>query len=373
MKSGNSARLAKAGALLLIIVLTVLAAALLLLVFSSDFGTALKLFFLGPFSNRFSLGNMLSSAVSLAVAGLGAAVAFGTRSFNLGGEGQVYFGAIASAFICLSFPNGGLPVAIAALLGAMLAGGLIGLISGELKYRLAVDELISSFLLSSALVCLGDFLVTGPLQDPASNFQTTAEIAAGLRFPKILLPSRLSAAFWLAIAVIAAAAFFIDRTRLGFELRLSGRSPIFSRYVGINTGGYACASMAASGAFYGLAGALMVMGAQFKVMKGFSSGLGWSGIAVALLAGSRPLALIPAALFFAYLGAGADAVMIGADVTSEIADIVQAVVFFLVTAKAVEELFLRLPALSPRKSGPAARQKKDEESAGSSDSARRPQ
>jgi len=76
-------------------------------------------------------------------------------------------------------------------------------------------------------------------------------------------------------------------------------------------------------------------------MKGFSAGIGWSGIAVALLAGNRPLAVIPAALFFAYLDSGAKAVMVGADVTSEIVDIVQSVVFFLVTAKALESLFLK--------------------------------
>jgi simple sugar transport system permease protein len=223
----------------------------------------------------------------------------------------------------------------------MATGGLMGAVSGTLKRRLGVDELISSFLLSSGLVFVGDFLVTGPLQDPSSNFQTTRAIPEAARLAKILPPSSLSSSAFIALAAILLVAFLLDRSRLGFELRLTGRNPEFARYVGIDTGAYATAPMAASGALYGLAGALMVLGSYYKAMKGFSAGIGWSGIAVALLAGNRPLAVIPAALFFAYLDSGAKAVMVGADVTSEIVDIVQSVVFFLVTAKALESLFLR--------------------------------
>jgi riboflavin transport system permease protein len=324
----------------LTIVAAALCAALLLLSFSSSFLDALGLFFLGPFQNAYYFGNMLSSSVALAVAGLGASIAFGSKNFNLGGEGQVYLGAIASVEVCLALPS--LPPSLAlplSLFAAMAVGGLMGSVSGALKRRLDVDELISSFLLSSGLVFVGDFLVTGPLQDPTSNFQTTAEIPAALRLAKIYPPSSLSTSVFVALAVILAVAFFLDRSRLGFELKLTGKNPEFARYVGIDTGAYATAPMAASGALYGLAGGLMVLGSYYKAMKGFSSGIGWSGIAVALLAGNKPLAVIPAALFFAYLDSGAKAVMVGADVTSEIVDIVQSVVFFLVTAKALDSLF----------------------------------
>lgn len=339
----KSARfLAHGGAISLTIAAAALSAALLLLAFSSSFLDALGLFFLGPFKNAYYFGNMLSSSVALAVAGLGASLAFGSRNFNLGGEGQVYLGAIAAVLVCLGLPPMPPAALIAAAIGAAMAtGGLMGAVSGALKRRLGVDELISSFLFSSGLVFVGDFLVTGPLQDPASNFQTTQAIPEAARLAKIFPPSSLSSSAFIALAVILLVAFLLDRSRLGFELRLTGRNPEFARYVGIDTGAYATAPMAASGALYGLAGALMILGSYYKAMKGFSSGMGWSGIAVALLAGNRPLAVIPAALFFAYLDSGAKAVMVGADVTSEIVDIVQSVVFFLVTAKALESLFLR--------------------------------
>jgi simple sugar transport system permease protein len=188
---------------------------------------------------------------------------------------------------------------------------------------------------------VGDFLISGPFQDPASNFQATAAVAPEFRFAKLLPPSSLSTGCLVAAAALLAAQLLLSRTRFGFELRTTGRSAEFARYCGIDAGLYSSASMALSGALNGLAGAVLILGTYFKAMKGFSSGLGWSGIAVALVAGGSPLAVLPSALFFAYLDAGSKAVMVGADVTSEIVDVVQAVIFFLVTARALDGLFLR--------------------------------
>jgi riboflavin transport system permease protein len=339
------------------------AAILLLLAFSSSFGDALGLFFLGPFKNLYYFGNMLNAAVALTIAGLAACVAFASKNFNLGGEGQVYAGAIAAVFVCISMPEGSpVLVPILAAAAAMATGGLLGWFSGFLKRSLSVDELISSFLVSSAVVFIGDFLVTGPLQDPASNFQTTQTISAGFRFEKLLPPSSLSTGCIVAPAAVAALWFLLTRTRFGFELRTTGRNGEFAKYCGIDTGFYASASMALSGALYGFAGAALILGTYFKVMKGFSAGIGWSGLAVALVAGNNPLAVLPAALFFAYVDAGAKAVMVGADVSSEIVGVVQSVVFFLVTARAFDELFLRrgrkLAAVGPSgapKGGPSGR------------------
>jgi simple sugar transport system permease protein len=328
------------------------AAIVLLLAFSASFGEALGLFFLGPFKNLYYFGNMLGASVALVISGLAASLAFSSRNFNLGGEGQVYLGAVATVVVCVSMPDGDpVLVPLLGIAAGMAAGGFLGWLSGVLKRRLAVDELISSFLVSSAVVFLGDFLITGPFQDPSSNFQTTAAIPPGFRFAKLLPPSGLSAGCFVALAAVLAAWFVLSRTRFGFELRLSGRNAEFARYCGVDTGFYASAPMAVSGALNGLAGAALILGTYYKAMKGFSAGIGWSGIAVALIAGNNPIAVLPAALFFAYIDAGAKAVMVGADVTSEIVSVVQSVVFFLVTARAIDELFLRRGRHPPAKDG----------------------
>jgi ABC-type uncharacterized transport system permease subunit len=325
-------------------------AVILLATFSSSFWEALALFFAGPFRNAYAFGNMLNASIPLVLAGLGVGVAFGSKNFNLGGEGQIYLGAIATAATSLALPSelaSRAPAlgAIVSVAAGAAAGAALGALSGALKRSLGVDELLSSFLASTAIVFLGDFLITGPLQDASSNFQATASVAEPYRFERIFPPSSLSSACLVAISAALIMHVVLSRTRFGFELRLCGKNREFARYVGVDAGAYDLWSMTLSGALHGLAGAAAILGTYYKAMKGFSSGLGWSGIAVALIAGSSPLAAIPAALFFAYLEAGAKAVMVGADVTSEIVSVIQSVVFFLVTARALRET--RVVAKSP--------------------------
>lgn len=319
-----------------------LVALLLLLLLSSDFLGAARLFFLGPFRNSYNLGNLLAEFSILLLAGLGAGVAFSSKNFNLGGEGQIYFGAVAATFVASHLAGADTLVArlLAAGAGAV-AGGFLAWVSGRLKLALGVDELISSFLLSATMVYLCDFLVTGPLQDRASNFQATAAIPARLAFARLLPPSNLSTAIIPALAIILAAALVKSRTRFGYELGLVGSNAEFARYCGVDTRSYVSVPMAVSGALYGLAGAFLVLGTYHRVMKGFSAGLGWTGLAVALVAGNAPLAVVPAAFLFAYLDSGSKAVMVGADVTQDIVSIVEAAVFFLVTARFADSILGR--------------------------------
>jgi simple sugar transport system permease protein len=125
------------------------------------------------------------------------------------------------------------------------------------------------------------------------------------------------------------------KTHQGYEMRICGLNSEFARYGGLNIKKYFLLPMVISGGFHGLAGAVSVLGTQHMLFKGFSGGMGWNGIAVALIAKNNPLAVIPAALFFAYIDAGAKSAMINSDVTMEIASIVQAVVFYLITAQAI--------------------------------------
>jgi simple sugar transport system permease protein len=310
------------------------AAILLLLLFAEDFPSALRLFFLSPFGNRYAFGNMLAASVPLMIAGLGVSVAFASRNFNLGGEGQVYAGGLAAVLVCLALPEAPpLFVQVLAASAAAACGALIGALSGILKRYLDVDELISSFLGSAIVVLVVDYFITGPFQDGSSNFQTTLAIAPAVRFVRILPPSSLSTGLFLGLFISLVAKFVFDRTRFGYELRVYGQGGDFARYAGIDTGFYTLLPMGISGALHGLAGAAMIMGSYYKAMKGFSGGVGWSAISVALIAHNDPLLVIPAALFLAWLEAGAKGVMIGSNVTSEIVSVVQAVIFFLITAR----------------------------------------
>ncbi len=327
----SSTRLALAVGVSLALTCAVLA------IFSADFWGALAQFFIAPFSNRYFFGNFLADAVPLTIAGLGVLIAFRSKNFNLGGEGQLYSGALVAGILALRLGSGTNPLAlwIMVSIAGALVGAFIAAISGALKAYRGVSEMISSFLLSAIVMNVIDFFITGPLQDPASNFQTTRQIAARLLLPKILAPSKLDVSAFLALALVVGIAVAAERTRFGFELKICGENEEFARYCGIPFTRYSIGAMAISGGLYGLAGALLVIGSQGRVMRGFSSGIGWSAISVALLAQGSELGIVPAALFVAFLGSGSNQVMIGSGIPSEIISILQAVTLFFITAQAL--------------------------------------
>jgi simple sugar transport system permease protein len=262
-----------------------------------------------------------------------------SNNFNLGGEGQIYSGAFIATITALALAPLGIPGALAALLAGALFAGIAAGISGLCKARWNTSELITSFLLSNVLMLIVNYLVTGPFLDPQTNLQSTRKISESFRLPLILKPSNLSAAFFIAIAAAVLGQLFLSQTRRGYEIRMAGDNEMFARYGGINTKLNTVLAMSLSGAFYGLAGGLAVFGTYYGTIKEFSSGMGWNGLAVALIARFKPLAVIPASIFFAWIGSGARIAMQNSDITFEVASIVQSVVFFLITSLVLRNIF----------------------------------
>jgi simple sugar transport system permease protein len=332
---------AASGGTLFILIISLLVLVVLAFLLSKTPGRTLAFFFLGPFRNTYNFGNMLNSAIPLIIGGAGVSIAMKGGHFNLGGEGQIYFGAFTATVASLSLAPLGFFGGLAALFAGALAAGAAAGLCGLWKAKWNTSELITSFLLSNALVLITNYLVTGPFLDPQTNLQSTRKIAAALRLPLILPPSNLSVSVFIALALVFLVHVFLGRTKPGYEIRIAGANETFARYSGINTKLNTILSMFLSGAFYGLAGGLAVFGTYYGTVKEFSSGLGWNGLAVALIARFNPLALIPAGIFFAWLGSGARIAMQNSDLTFEVASIVQSVIFFLVTSLSFRKFFNR--------------------------------
>jgi riboflavin transport system permease protein len=309
---------------------------LLILLLSATPAKAIFAFFIGPFTNSYFLGNMLNAAVPLVFTGLGMAVAFKASVFNLGGEGQIYAGGLAATAVCLALPaaNGWLGGALS-LAAAMAISGAIAGLSGYFRMRWNANEMISSFLLSAAVILVVNHFITGPLDDPGNNLVATLPIGAQYHLARIFTPSMLNTSALLAVAAAVVVSLFMFRSNAGYEMRMCGLNREFSRYGGINVAVYLVLPMVVSGALHGLGGGLMVLGTYHAAIQGYSFGTGWNGIAVALIAKNNPFAVLPAALLFSYLDAGAKAAMLGADLTFEIAAIAQSFIFYLVTAQAL--------------------------------------
>jgi simple sugar transport system permease protein len=324
----------------LILAISLVLIVFLAFLFSKTPGKTLGHFFLGPLRNRYQFGNMLNNAIPLIFGGLGVSIAMKANNFNLGGEGQIYAGAFITTITAIALaPLGPWLGGITALLAGIIFSGLMAWLSGFFRAKWNTSELITSFLISSSLILIINYLVTGPFMDPATNLLSTRKIPENFRFPLIFKPSNLSAEAFIALGAVILVSIFFNRTRTGYEIRMTGANELFARYGGIATDRITMLAMFLSGAFYGLAGGLTIYGTYYATIKEFSSGLGWNSLAVALIARFRPGLVIPAAIFFAWIGSGARIAMQFSDVTLEIASIVQGAILFLVTSQVLLNLF----------------------------------
>jgi simple sugar transport system permease protein len=326
---------------LLIPLISILVLILLVLMFSDSPSRALYFFFAGPFKNLFNFGNMLNASIPLVLGALGVTVAMKAGNLNLGGEGQVYTGAFCTTLTALALSRFGVFGGIIAVTAGVLFSAALGAFCGFCKAKWNTSELITSFLISCAVIPVINYLICVPFLDPETSLQSTKKIAENMRFSLILKPSNLSSAAFVAIAAVIIVQYFLSNTKKGYEIRMAGSNEVFARYGGIDTKFTTVLSMAISGGFYGLAGSLAVMGTYHAAIREFSSGLGWNALAVALIAGFYPKAIIPAAVFFAWIGSGARIAMQNTGLTYEVAFIVQAVIFLLSTSLVIRNLFVR--------------------------------
>jgi len=317
-----------------------LVAIILTFIFSKDPGRSLYYFFIGPFLNRYTFGNMLEGMIPLIFTGLGMAVAFKAGLVNLGGEGQVFSGAIAAVIVgtyLSKVPDFiGIP---AILLGGIIIGSLITGISGILKAKWNTAELLTTYLISTGLVYIINYLILGPLRDPKQITIQSISVPEKFMLSKILQPSYLHSGILLALIFVFVIDFLIFHTHIGYELRTSGSNPQFAFYGGIRTKKYLVFPMFLSGGLIGLGGAMQIVGRYGSCFTDLTAGLGWNGIAVALIARNNPLGVLPAAFFYAYLQAGAQVAMINSDLTYEIVGIINSVIFYLITAEAAFSFF----------------------------------
>ncbi len=329
-KTGRSSFKSTAVALISAVILTVT----LLSISSDNPLQSISFFFTGPLRNIYNLGNMLDKAGLLILAGLGMSIAFRAGVFNLGGEGQVYAGAMAAVLVSINIGIAGRNFGIiSALTAGILTGAIIAGISGFLKKQWDTDELISSFLLAGIVIHITDYLISDPFRDSSSFLISTVKIPSSYFLTSLMGSSHFNISFFIATAATAAAFIFLFKSPMGYEIRLSGLNRKFVDYGGIPGKRHLIIPMIISGAMYGGVGSFAALGNFHMGIKGFTAGLGWNGIAVALIAGNNPAFVIPAGLIFAYLDAGTQVAMIHSDLSFEFSNLIKAVIFFLITAK----------------------------------------
>lgn len=292
----------------------------------------------GTFGSLQAIGQVLFKTTPLIFTGLSVALAFRAGLFNIGAEGQAVIGAYAAAVAGIA--GAGLPGAILAPLciAASFAGGALwGFVPGWLRARRGTHEVISTIMLNFIAVALTGYFVTYVTSVPETIH--TPEIGAGARLPRLdaivpgLRGAPVNLSLLIALALAVAVHQFLFRTRLGYEIRAVGLAPDAAGTAGIPVGRRLAGSLALSGGLAGLVGTNYVLGYKYYFQAGFSGGVGFMGIAVALLGRNHPAGVVAAALLFGVLSHGG--LMINRFVPKELIDILEAVVILAVIGAAV--------------------------------------
>ena len=330
-----------AGIPLLAVVLALVIGAIILAISGASPVRAYAALLEGSFGSMKALGRTLAKATPLIFSGLAVALAFKAGLFNIGAQGQLLFGALASA--AAGFMIKGLPpllhVTVALLAGA-IAGALFGAIPGMLKAYTGASEVITTIMLNYVAINITDYLADGPLKD-ISGGNIVARTPAILDSARIPSLGEIPIGFFLAIIVSIIVWFTLWRTTVGFEIRTVGLSPHAAKYSGMRVAYTIILTMVISGFLAGIGGSIETLGIVGRYQPGFNTGLGFDGITIALLGKTHPFGIIPAALLIGAMKAGASQMQFDAHVAKEITDVIQALMLFFVTADMIVRKLIR--------------------------------
>jgi len=350
---------------LIAVVFALLVGAIVIMLIGEDPVFVYKTLFSNAIGNRDGWGNVLFRATPLIFTGLTVAFAFRCGLFNIGGEGQMYIGTFLATWVGFTFTN--LPAFILlplCILTAAAGGALWAAVPGILKAKTGVHEVIVTIMMNWIAASLTFFLVLKFKAPPTAAMVAagvkqmiphTSEIAEAARLPRLYnifkflnidFPSynQVNISFFIAIGVAVLAYYILWKTNLGYEIRAVGYSPLAAEYGGISVAKNIILAMMISGAFAGLVGTNEVMGFKYRWRQELFTGLGFNGIAVALLGKNHPLGVVLAAILFGILNYGGAIVNIFTEgrIPRELIMVLQAViVIFVVISDEVVKRVIR--------------------------------
>lgn len=301
----------------------------LLLVFGANPFTTFGAMYKGAFGTGRALTETLVKAIPLMLTGLGVALAFRLKFWNIGAEGQLTLAGVAATWVAI-FWSRWLPawmlLPVMVLIGCA-AGALWAGIPAFLKTRLRVDETLVTLMLNYVAILFSSYLYYGPWRDPNGyGFPGTELFPKAAWFPRIAGRAHIGLYFALAAALILW--LVMNRTKWGFEIKVIGNSPRAARYQGISVERNIMVAILVSGALCGLAGVGEVAGISRRLQQGLSLGYGYTAIIVAWMAQLNPLAIPFVALLMGGLLVGGDQVQMVMGLPSSMGLLMQGLMLF---------------------------------------------
>lgn len=267
-------------------------------------------------------------AIPLLISGIGIAVAFKMRFWNIGGEGQILAGATAAAYFALfqfdSMPRPVLLIVMAIV--AILAGGIMGSIPAFFKAKWGTNETLFTLMLNYIALAFVNYLRSGPWRDPKkNNFPVIALFNDNARLPSIF---GVHIGWIVALALVVIMYLYFKKSKQGYEISVVGESVNTAKYAGMHVGKVLIRSMFLSGALLGLVGFLQASGANYTLTENTAGGVGFTAITVAWLSKLNPIVMLPVAFFIAILEKGAGRIQTTFKIPASAAEVLTGIILF---------------------------------------------
>lgn len=309
-----------------------LVGAIILWVTGHPVGDTFYHLFHGAFGSRTAIGTTLTRATPLIFTGLAFSVAYKCGLFNIGAEGQLQVGALAAAYVGFALPPMPPVIHIALALAAGAAAGVLwAVVPAVLKAKRGVHEVVTTMMLGHVGILLTRYLVFGPLK-AVGPIPHTERIVSTAELARIMPPTQLSIALFIALFLALAVYLFLWKTSLGYGIRAAGLNPTAAEAGGVPVSRSIILALLLSGALAGLGGTGEILGVFRRFVDGFSPGFGWTGIAVGLLGRLHPIGVVLAAVLFGALDVGGAAVDRATGVPRDITIFMQGMVILFIAA-----------------------------------------
>lgn len=295
--------------------------------------------------------SMINALTPMVFASLAVAVALKSGLFNIGVSGQMLVaGFAATILVGYAKLSPALALPLVLVIG-LVCGGLVGALIGWLKHRFNINEVVSSIMLNYIFQYVTSFFINtryiNTISRQSQPIQATSRLTL-VDYEALGLKLDLPLAFLLTIPVAVLVLFLLNRTRLGYELKVVGLNRRAARYAGIKVGRSMVVSMAISGALAGLAGVSLYLGYFNSIQPKVLTSVGFDSIAVCLLGNVHPIGILFSSLLITVISKGSNYMSSMMGIPQEISQVITGLILLFsacgafirhLVSQAREELF----------------------------------
>ncbi|MDL2298193.1 ABC transporter permease [Synergistaceae bacterium OttesenSCG-928-D05] len=307
----------------------------------------------GAFGSTYGLSEIVTKAIPITLTALAGLICYRMLIWNIGAEGQLCLGAIATvAVVRYFYVDSRIAMFALMFLAAALAGGVWGGVSGFLKAKWNVNETITTLMLNYVAINLSEYFIYGPWKDPMSmGFPFTPNFPPAARF-WVFGSTRIHGGIFIALAITLIFQLLLKRSKWGYEIRVIGENPRAARYAGINIAKNILLVTFIGGAVAGLAGMSEMAGLHGRMSRGFSMDYGYTGIIVAWLARLSPIYVPLVAFLMGVLLVGGDTLQVVMGLPHASIKILQGLILFsMIGAETLSRFRIRIVRVGLRAKG----------------------